>query len=371
MNIGIDVSMLVYQGSGVASYTYNLVRSLLTYHKNHHYHLFYSSLRKPSHFPYLDALRTLGATVFELPIPTRVWRMLWNQLHVFPVEWITGKVDIFHSSDYLRPPLSSGTRAVTTIHDLTWKKFPQYHTSDVIEAHRRKLEKTVQYQDKIIVDSLNTKNDLLYYYPAIQAENVFVIYPGIDEKFFPIKDKSTIKKILGKYNIKYPKKYLLYVGAIEPRKNLDTAIEIFSKLVAIKEYADFEFLIVGRAGWKNEHIYNTVKTLNLGKKMTFVGFVEDADIPFFYNAASVFVYLSLYEGFGLPPLEAMRCGVPVLMYKNSSLQELVPTNFLFAKPKEELEIIKQLIDKKISVDEDHLNKFTWEKYCAEFLEVIT
>ena len=230
MRIGIDISMLVYQGSGVANYTYNLVKNLIKYDKNNKHILFYSSLRKPEDFHCLDDLKKINANIYEATFPSRLLRLFWNKLHILPVEWFIKKVDVFFSSDYLRPPLLKGTKGITTIHDLTWKIFPEYHTQDVINAHTRKMLKTIKYKDKIIADSINTKKDILKYYPEIKENRITVIYPGIDDNFKKITDQNKIKNVLKKYNLKYPANYLLYVGAIEPRKNLITAIKVFNKL---------------------------------------------------------------------------------------------------------------------------------------------
>ncbi len=258
-----------------------------------------------------------------------------------------------------------GARGITTIHDLTWKIYPKFHTKDIVKAHEKKLKKTIEYEDIIIVDSQNTKKDLLRYYSQVKNTNkLYVIYPGIGESFRPIKDKEKIRKVLEKYNLNYPDNYLLYVGAIEPRKNLDIAIKVFSKLVNYKAivkparlsrdniegetktmyqnnkhsttkkiaeprrldygsgWQDYKFLIVGRAGWKNEKIFQLVKDLKLENKIIFVGYVKDEDLPYFYNGAKLLLYLSKYEGFGLPPLEALACETPVLAGNNSSLKDI-------------------------------------------------
>lgn len=370
MKIGIDISMLVYQGSGVATYTYNFVKTLLKIDTENEYKLFYSSLRRPKNFYYLDSLQELGAKIYSYYIPPRLLKLWWNKFHIFPIELLIGKVDVFHSSDYLRPPFSPKAKGITTLHDLTWKKFPEFHTSDVIKAHENKLRKTIKFGDIIMTDSMQTRKDLLHYYPEIDEDKVFVNYPGIDDRFKPIRDKEEIKKILEKYGLEFPKKYLLYVGAIEPRKNLETSINIFSKLISQKIYQDFEFLIVGRAGWKNENIFQQVKQLKLQEKVKFVGFVEDADLPYFYNAAKVCIYLSLYEGFGLPPLEAAKCLVPILVYSNSSLIETIPLNYPVTKAGEELSRLIQLIKDRIIIDPKYLEKFSWDYYCQKFLDII-
>lgn len=370
MKIGIDISMLVYQGSGVATYTYNLVKNLLKYDKKNDYKLFYSSLRRPKEFYYLDEFKKLGAKVYDYYLPPRILKLFWNKIHLLPVELLIGKVDVYHSSDYLRPPLLKRTRGITTIHDLTWKIFPQYHTQDIVKAHEIKLKKTIKYKDIILTISKNTKKDLIKYYPNIEKTNKIVVdYEGVDDRFKPIRNKKAISKILKKYKLKYPVNYLLYVGAIEPRKNLITSIKVFNKLINDQKYSDFKFLIVGRAGWKNEGVFDLIKYLKLEKKVIFVGYVNDSDLPYFYNAAKIFIYLSLYEGFGLPPLEATKCGVPTLLYSNSSLKEIFPKNYPFAKKNKELTVIKDLLNNnKISLK--FVRKYTWYKYCKIFIKIV-
>lgn len=375
MKVGIDISMLVYQGSGVANYTYNLVKNLLKYDKENEYRLFYSSFRRPKNFYYLSKIRQLGAKVYDYRLPPSFLKFVWGKHHLLPVEWLIGRVDVFHSSDFLRPPLLQGTKGITTIHDLTWKIFPEFHTQDVIEAHAKKMEKTIKYGDTIIVDSQNTKKDLIKYYPNIQKTNyIHVIYPGIDERFRIIKNEKKIVEVLRKYGVKYPLNFLLYVGAIEPRKNLTIALKVFHQLItehaSTNPYSDYKFLIVGRAGWKNEEVFQSIKRLKLEDKARFIGFVEDNDLPYFYNGAKAFIYLSKYEGFGLPPLEAAACGCPTLLYNNSSLNEIFKQDYPYAKEGQELESLKKLINNKNFNVSSFTYDFSWKKYCETFLRVL-
>ena len=375
MLVGIDISMLVYQGSGVANYTYNLVKNLLLYDKKNTYKLFYSSFRRPKETKEkLKEFKKLGAKVYDFPFPPFLLKLFWNKLHLFPIEWFIGKVDVFHSSDFLRPPTSKTVKNITTIHDLTWKLFPEYHTKDIIYAHEKKLEKTIKYNDEIIVDSENTKNDLLKLYPQIKEEKVHVIYPGVGEHFRKIEDKKAIEKVIKKYLKSYNLQvtsYTLYVGAIEPRKNLDVAIKVFHKLLNTKYLLlDTKFLIIGKAGWKNEKIFKLVKDLQIEDKVIFLGYVEDKDLPYFYSGAKITFYLSSYEGFGLPPLESLACGTPVVAGDNSSMKETLPKKFLVNEKNEE-EIYKKVIEilklrKLPKIKKD----FSWRSYVVEFLDMI-
>ena len=139
MIIGVDVTMLVYAGSGVANYTYNLVKALLEIDKKNEYRLFYSSFRRPKNFYYLDKLKKAGGKIYNFRFPPSLLKLWWSRFHVIPVEWFIGKVDVFFSSDFLRPPLLLGTKGITTVHDLTWKIYPQFHEQRIIDAHPIKL----------------------------------------------------------------------------------------------------------------------------------------------------------------------------------------------------------------------------------------
>lgn len=373
MIIGIDASMLVYHGSGVATYTYNLIQSLLKYAPHHEYRIFYSSFRLPNPVKQqLVQLKNTRAKIFLYRFPPRVLNFLWNRHHLLPVEWCLGKVDFFFSSDYLRPPLLSGTRGITTIHDLTWKLLPKFHTPLIVAAHDRKLAKTIRFQDIVVVDSYNTKKDLLKLYPHTKNNNhLEVIYPGINENFKEVTHHQKLKKQLSKYGIDYPSKYLLYVGAVEPRKNLSTAIKIFSQLVQKKEFSHYKFFIAGRAGWKNEAVFAQIKKLKLENKVIFLGFVAEADLSALYSAASANIYLSQYEGFGLPPLEAAACETPTLLYRHSSLSELFPADYPYAMPGDELKtLIKILTTKKLTVKK-YTKPFTWQNYVEKFDKMIS
>jgi glycosyltransferase involved in cell wall biosynthesis len=340
--------------------------------KTNEYHLFYSSFHKSKNSSYLKDFKKLGAIVHEYNIPLPALQFLWGKFNVFPVEWLIGKMNVFYFSDFLRPPLLSKTLGITTVHDLTWKIYPQFHEQRIIDAHAIKLEKTIKYQDTIITDSQNTKNDLIKYYPEIDKKRIDVIYPGIGEEFKPIDDKNKIKEVLTKYSI-LNTKYLLYVGAIEPRKNLTLAIEVFSELIKDNKFSDFIFIIAGRAGWKNEDVFQSIKRLKLEDKVKFTGFVDDEDLPYLYNAASLTVYLSAYEGFGLPPLESLACGTKVIAGNNSSLKETIDPEFLIdANDKNKiLEKMKYLLSNKIEINSKEIQeKFDWKNSAQQFLKIV-
>ena len=384
MKIGIDITMLVYAGSGVANYTFNLVKTLLEIDKKNEYRLFYSSFRRPKNFYYLDQLKKLGGKIYDFPFPPSLLKIIWGKFNIIPIELFTGKVDVFFFSDFLRPPLLKGTKGLTTVHDLTWKLFPEYHTKDVIEAHQKKLEKTIEFGDTIIVDSENTKNDLLKLYPQTKPNKINVIYPGIGNEFKPNDNKQKLTDILKKYNTiatnhysLATNHYLLYVGAIEPRKNLTLATEIFSQLIKTTNdnlpTTTLQFIIVGRAGWKNEDVFRSIKQLGLEDRVIFTGFVEDEDLPYLYRGARLTVYLSSYEGFGLPPIESLACGTPVIAGDNSSMRETIDKKFLVdvTDKNKILEKMKYLLSNKIKINANEIQeRFNWRESARKFLKII-
>lgn len=317
MIIGFDVSMLVYPGSGVATYTFNLVKNLLKYDKKNQYKLFYSSLRRPKNFYYLEELREYGAKVYEYAFPVSLLKLWWNKLHVMPMEIFIGKVDIFHSSDFLRPPFISRVLPFTTLFDLTWKIYPHFHTEDIVNAHAHKLKKTVKFGDRILTISDKTSKDLIKYYPTLK-DKIYVIPFSADERFNRRQSKKQIDNVLQRYNIQPP--FILYVGAIEPRKNIDILIKAFN--IIKDKFNGLSLVIAGRAGWKNEKIYQLVEKLKLSSRINFTGFIEDEYLPAVYQAAKVFVYPSSYEGFGLPPVEATMSGIPTISYNSPSMDDL-------------------------------------------------
>ena len=157
MTIGVDITTLAYQGFGVTNYTYNLVKNLLIIDKTNEYHLFYSSFYKSKNFSYLEEFKKLGAKVHKYNIPLPILQFLWGTYEILPVEWLIGKMDVFYFSDFLRPPLLTGTKGMTTVHDLVWRIYPQFHEEQIVLAHENKIKKTIQNKDMIVTDSLSTK----------------------------------------------------------------------------------------------------------------------------------------------------------------------------------------------------------------------
>ncbi len=380
MKIGIDITQLNFEGTGVANYTYHLVKNLLKVNNKNEYRLFYSSLHK-FNLPAIQEFKKLGAKIYRYPIPHKLLHFFWGKNNLLPIDFLTGKVDVFLFSDFLRPPVFYKTKGMTVVHDLIWNIFPEKHNTEIIRFQEYKIKKTIDNSDIIITDSECTKNDLLRLYQQINKNKVYIIYPGINESFRPINNKEKIKNVLKKYRIISSTNYelrttpfLLYVGAIEPRKNLLLTIEVFNELIKDRKFSHYKFIVAGRAGWKNEDVFQSIKRLGLEDKVKFIGYVADEDLPYLYNAASLTVYLSTYEGFGLPPLESLACGTKVIAGDNSSMKETVDEKFLVDVTdfKKVLEKTKYLLGNKIEINSKEVqDKFDWKNSAQQFLKIVS
>jgi hypothetical protein len=182
MKIGIDISQIVYEGTGVARYVKNLVSSLLAADTKNEYVLFGSSLRKRNVIrEYYLSIKGKHTNVrfALLPFPPTLLDVLWNRLHIIPIEWLIGTIDIFWSSDWTQPPLI-GSQGVTTIHDVSFLRFPESFPSSIIEVQKRRLQQVFKTCKTIICDSVATKNDVMEFY-HVPEKQIEVIYPGVTQ----------------------------------------------------------------------------------------------------------------------------------------------------------------------------------------------
>ena len=354
MKIGIDISQLAFPGSGSAVYTENLVKNLLKSQENE-YVLFFSSLRQ-------SPPKEFKSKNFKLP--PLLLEQLWNRLHLLPIEKLIGKVDVFHTSDWLEPP--ARCPKVTTIHDLIIYKYPETFQRrgghDIVANLKRKLAWVKKESALIIAVSESTKQDIIEIL-KIPAKKIRVIHEACNTEFTE-KSAEDTEKIKKKYGIKGD--YLLAVGTLEPRKNLKRVIEAF-KIVQSAKCKAQSLVIAGKFGWGNQQ-----------SAIKFLGYVPQEDLPALYSGAQVFVYPSLYEGFGLPILEAMACGCPVVTSNVSSMPEIAGEAAVLVNPEKVEDIargIKEVIgdkeirDKLVKKGIERAKQFSWEKTARETIKI--
>lgn len=398
MTIGIDIRVLAKgMRTGVEGYTINLASRLLT-DKSNKYKLFYSGFRKfKSNYSWL---KDKNIKIKKIRIPNRIFDLFLKILKFPKLDKILGGVDIFISPHFLITPLSKKAKRIMIFYDLSFLRFPNFFSFSKKMWHgfmnpRRQARKA----DSIIAISESTKNDLINFY-KLNPEKIRVVYPGIDEKFKPVTDKVELSETKNKYAL--PENFVLYFGTIEPRKNILGLIKAFEYIKqekkgrildvdwqgfegvvrgqkdALFDFSKLKLVIAGTKGWLYREIFENVQNSEFKDDIIFTGFVEEDDKPYLYNLAKVFVYPSFFEGFGLPPLEAMACGVPTIVSNKSSLSEVVGNSAIMIDPQNIDEIalaIKEVLEnKELNIflknkGIERTKQFNWDNTAKEVLKL--
>lgn len=369
MRIGIDYTAAVRQGAGIGNYTRELVRALAALDRANDYVLFAAAGGQPL----ADRGWPPNFRTRSVPLSDRALAILWHRLQLpLWVELATGAVDIFHSPDFVLPPVRRA-KTLVTVHDLSFIRYPQCADANLRAYLNKVVPRSVHRADLILADSHNTKDDLTELL-GVERDRIEVVYPGVEERFRPIEDQALLERVRKRYNL--PPRFILGLGTLQPRKNFTRLIEAFADLrFAI---CDLHLVIAGGKGWLYEEIFATVERLGLEDKVVFTGFVADEHLPALYNLADLFVFPSLYEGFGLPPLEAMACGRPVVTSNASSLPEVVGEAGLMVEATDVealAEAMQRVLEdnalrvRMIAKGVEQATKFTWEKAAAKLLSL--
>ena len=292
MRIGIDISQIVY-GTGVSRYQRQLVEALLKIDHKNEYILFGSSLRLRRELDnFKKTLSKYSNAKFKFyPIPLILLEFIWNKLHILPIDKLIGYVDVFHSSDWIQPPISSEfTKKITTIHDMVVYLFPSSMHKRILTNQKKRLLRVKQDADLIIADSNVTKEDIIKFL-QIPEEKIKVVYLAASSDFRPQTDE-VIDKVLEKYKIKKP--YIFSVATQEPRKNIQKLLDVFEKISQMQKYKyqNLQLVLSGKYGWGEE--------LKVRENVIWTDFIDNEDLIALYSGCRVFVYPSLYEGFGFP-----------------------------------------------------------------------
>ena len=368
MKIGIISDRLNRSRTGIGNYTYNLIKELGKKNENREC-ISLISYESSGLFPNLDEI------IIKNPLKrvTRKSFYFWHIYLQFRLKKNNFNLDIVHSPENaaLFAKLKH-QRKVITVHDTTGYLFSETFTLITRLRCGLLFPRTLRTADKIIADSNSTKRDLINYF-NVPAEKIKVILLAADEKFKPL-DHEEINEVKQRYKLDFP--FILYVGTLEQRKNIPTLIKAFYKLK--KDETKQKLVIAGGKGWKYKEIFETIDKLNLQKDVIFTGYVLDEDLPALYNAADLFVYPSLYEGFGLPPLESMACGTPVITSNTSSLPEVVGDAGIMVDPYD-VDRLADAMHKVLSNEElredmikrglERAKMFSWDKTARETLRV--
>lgn len=313
MRIAIDITALLPQTTGVDNYLIQLVLNLAKIDQRNEYKIFHNHENRGIFGGRLP--RNFSLTAVSLrPRPIR----LFAQQVILPIATCRWKADVVHSPSFIMPYIRGSARHVLTVHDMTSFSHPHCHIALRRSLlYRRMVLASLRRADVVAVPSKATRQAILEFLPDLQPDRIHVTVPGIGEEF-RLCDSTSVQEVVTRLTL--PQPYILYVGTLEPRKNLPALVESYRRLVeagAIKEH----LVLAGKLGWGYEALLKQVHAPALRGKVHLVGYVDQQDLPAVYAGARLFVYPSLHEGFGFPPLEAMACGVPVVSTLSSSLVE--------------------------------------------------
>ena len=329
MRIGLDGKILTLRAGGTGRYAINLTRAMLAEAAAHRPDLEFVVLTGPqTSREVMEEFRGRCEECF-LGAKSSVIR----SLTLVPAALRRLRVDIFHGMDHVGIPLVGRSgKYVVTVHDVIPLILPETFTPRHRLVVRLALARVRRKADLVVVPSHAVKRDVVRRV-GLPEDRVVVTHEGCEPRFRPVRSAAARRDVAARYGL--PPRYVLAVGTLEPRKNLTTLLEAFARLRRDGEVdADLRLVLAGARGWLDEPIFATVRSLGLEDAVRFTGFVDDADLPAVYSGAALFVFPSLHEGFGLPLLEAMACGVPVVTSNISSMPEVAGDAAVLVDPRD-------------------------------------
>ncbi len=370
MRIGIDASRIsATQRTGTENYSFELIRALCSLPAaasgmadSRQFVLYFNSSPSQDTSDVFE-----GCEIKSIPFPR-----LWTHIRL-SMEMVLNRPDVLFVPAHVIP-LVHPRRSVVTIHDMGHLYFPDTYPKSALRYLRWATRHNILSSYSIIADSESTKLDIVKHYPQAEKKT-FVVYPGVSPNFKPVTDQGTIQAVRENYGIRG--EYFLYVGTIHPRKNLERLLQAFSRFVNKVSGPKPRLVLVGKKGWLPEGIMRQLHEMDA--EVTMAGFVPEDDLPALYSGATALLLPSLFEGFGLPVVEAMACGTPVMTANTSSLPEIVCDAGLLTDPtdiEEMAEAMYWLWEKPILREElrgrglKRADDFSWESAAEKTLRVL-
>jgi len=366
--IGVDASRATLgRRSGTENYSLHLIRGLIGLGTGHHLRLYTNGQPRPGLF--WEGTRPKGVEVRSLPFPR-----LWTHVRL-SIEMFSRPPDVLFVPAHVLP-LIHPRRSVVTVHDLGYLYYPDAHRPADRCYLRWSTGWSARHASALLADSAATKADLVRAY-GVDPDRVHVVYLGRDEGLAPVRDPGRLAAVREHYGIGGD--YLLYLGTLQPRKNLARLIEAFGRLAGQPALEGVQLVLAGKPGWDYHALTALATRLGLASRVLFPGYVAETDLAALLSGAIAFVFPSLYEGFGLPVLEAQACGVPVMTSNNSSLPEVAGDAALFVDPHNVDAIAAAMY--RLVTDEglraelvrrglENVKRFSWEKCARETLAVL-
>lgn len=371
--IGIDYTPAYEQGGGIGRYVRELVSALARQDTETAYRLFVAGA------PHSELPPPPARNFLWKPIPlTPTWlARIWHRAFLpIPVETFIGRVDLYHATDFVLPPTLPRTRTLLTVHDLSFVRVPEAASAGLRAYLDRVVPLSVRKADHVLADSQTTKDDLIALY-GIASDKISVLLSAADMRFRPIENGSLSLTIRSKYALGSAP-YILSVGTVQPRKNYSRLIQALAALR--NDNLDIHLVIAGGKGWLEDPFYETVRVTHMENFVHFIGFADEEDLPALYSGALCLAFPSLYEGFGLPILEAMGCATPVVTSNVSSLPEVAGDAALIVDPYD----VEALTDALKHIIEDQTlrqnliqkgllrsKEFSWDKSAQHLVQIYT
>jgi glycosyltransferase involved in cell wall biosynthesis len=362
MRVGIDARLVYYSQAGIGQYILHLVNGLAKVDSENEYVLLQS--------------RKDDTRILEQPNFRRV--SLWTPSHhrleryALNVELMRLGLDVLHSPDFI-PPHRPSCRSVITVHDLAFLLYPHFLTKESARYYGH-IDQAVRWTDHIIAVSESTKRDTTRHL-GVPEDKITVVYEAANPVFRPVDRDEAKAQVRDRHGVDGP--FILFVSTIEPRKNVPTLLRaVWQLLECYKE--DVRLVLAGGRGWLSEDAFSVVEELNLNSRVHFVGRVSSQDLLHLYNAAELLAHPAFYEGFGLPPLEAMACGLPVIVSNVASLPEVVGDAGLLVDPHDVDELTvglwRILNDDELRQEMQvkglrRAKRFSWERAARETLDI--
>jgi glycosyltransferase involved in cell wall biosynthesis len=372
MRIAIDYTAAVNQTAGIGRFVRSLVKAITKLDELNQYVLVHA---KPGPDAVLDFPSGSNVTRKELRLPERWLNIIWHRAALpFPIDWVTGRLDLFHSPDFVLPPLRR-TPGILTVHDLAFLLFPECADESLREYLLRAVPRSARRASFVVADSENTANDVICLL-GVPAERVAVVPGGVDPRFAPVTDPIRLARFRQRLGVNETP-FILFVGVLEPRKNLQGLMRAF-EIIKQRHKLPHKLVIVGRRGWLADGIFEAYERSPVRADMVFPGFIADQELPTLYSTAAVLAFPSFYEGFGLPLLEAMACGTPVVASNAASLPEVVGEAGPLVEPNDTEalaeELARVLEDQALHAHRRTLGlaraaEFTWEAAAAKLLTI--
>ncbi|KZL90199.1 glycosyltransferase family 4 protein [Clostridium magnum] len=359
MKIAFNGLIIDEKRAGIGQYGHNLINSLIKKKEGIDYTFF---LQEDIKFSYDNIIYRKNYN--------RSYERIFEEQVSLPTKY--NKYDLVHFIDYSSPILPIKVPFITTIHDLSFYKYPQAFTRGSRKIKELLTPISVKRSEIIVTISESTKKDIISYFPDVE-DKIRVVYPG-KPCFTRVDNNFQIDSVKKMYGIEG--KYILAVGTLEPRKNIKSLIRAFS--IINKEFKDIKLVLVGKKGWLYDEEFREIKDIEMNNNLIYTDYVRQEHMAALYSGAEVFVYPSFYEGFGLPPLEAMSCGVPVVVSNTSSLPEVVADAGVYCDPNNVKNIAESVISvlgstslKKELAKKGIIqsNKFSWDKTAENIISI--